>query len=124
MATVHGVYKDFHPNYIRLVYGKHEDQAAFDNALKEAIKNWEGYVKKLGGLLGEKKFIAGELTWIDFAIADFMQTLDLLSPEILKPCPNLVEYYRRVWALPELKNYFASDRFKERPCNNTSAAWK
>jgi len=97
MATVHGVYKDFHPNYIRFVYGKHED---FEADLKEAIKNWEGYVKKLSGLLGNKQFIAGELTWLDFAIADFMQTLDLLSPEILKPCPNLIEYYRRVWALP------------------------
>eukprot|EP00178_Gracilaria_changii_P002165 TRINITY_DN13236_c0_g1_i1.p2 TRINITY_DN13236_c0_g1~~TRINITY_DN13236_c0_g1_i1.p2 ORF type:complete len:125 (+),score=19.07 TRINITY_DN13236_c0_g1_i1:303-677(+) len=124
MATVHGVYKDFHPNYIRLVYGKHDDQAAFDKALNEAIPNWQPYVKKLAGLLGDKQFIAGELTWIDFAIADFIQTLNLLHADILKDAPKLTEYQQRVWGLPELKNYFASDRFKERPCNNTSATWK
>lgn len=68
--------------------------------------------------------MVGGLTWIDFAIADFFQTLGLLHEDILKPFPKLIEYQKRVWALPELKNYFSSDRFKERPCNNYTATWK
>ena len=79
MATLHGVYKDFHPNYVRLVYGKHENEDAFKNAVSEAVKNWEVYLKKLNGLLGDKEFFAGGITWIDFVIADFMQTINLLS---------------------------------------------
>ena len=100
MATVHGVYKDFHPAYIRLVYGKYDEQNPWDKALEEAKKNFENHLKKINGLLGEKEFIAGGLTWIDFAIADFMQTLDLMDADILKPFPKIVEYYKRVWALP------------------------
>ena len=124
MATCHGVWKDFHPNYVRLVYGKYENEEAFQKALAEAIKTFEPYLKKLTGLLGEKNFLAGELTWVDFSVADFLQTLNLLSEEILKPFPKLHEHQKRVWALPELKAYFSSDRWKERPCNNYVAHWK
>jgi glutathione S-transferase len=124
MATVHGVYKDFHPNYIRLVYGKYDEQRPFENALKESVAVFEPYLKKLHGLLGDKEFMAGGLTWIDFAIADFMQTLDLLSPDLLQPFPKLRDLHQRVWALPQLKDYFASPRFQKRPCNNYTAYWK
>ncbi len=124
MATIHGVYKDFHPIYIKLVYGTYTPENTFETALAEAIKNFQPHLKKLNGILGNGEFLAGGLTWIDFAIADFLQTLSLMSEEILKPFPKLTEYWKRVWALPELKGYFSSDRFKERPCNNYVAAWK
>ena len=54
MATVHGVYKDFHPNYVKLVYGKHESEEAFRKAVDEAVKGWEVNLQKLNGLLGSK----------------------------------------------------------------------
>lgn len=79
MATVHGVYKDLYPRYIRLVYGKYENDDAFKKAVEEAIKDWEVYLKKFNGILGDKEFLAGGLTWVDFEIADFMQVFNLLS---------------------------------------------
>ena len=124
LATLHGVYKDFHPMYVKLVYGKYDEQNTFENALKEAIKSFEPYLKKLSGLLGNKEFFCGGMTWMDFVMADFMQTLHLLSEEILKPFPSILDHQKRIWGLPELKNYFSSDKFKERPCNNYIAAWK
>jgi glutathione S-transferase len=81
-------------------------------------------LRKLAGLLGNKNFIAGELTWFDFTLADLLQTLVLLDGELLKGFPKLEEYYLRVWGLPSLKEYFGSERFRERPCNNYTAAWK
>jgi glutathione S-transferase len=124
MATVHGIYKDFHPMYVKMVYATYNEQNTFESALADAPKNFEPHLKKLNGVLGDKEYIAGGITWIDFALADFFQTLSLLSEDILKAFPKLTEYWKRVWALPELKNYFASDKFKERPCNNYVAAWK
>ena len=53
-----------------------------------------------------------------------MQTLGLLSEEYLKSYPNLLEHQKRVWGLPEIKEYFSSPRYRERPCNNYIAAWK
>jgi hypothetical protein len=44
--------------------------------------------------------------------------------EYFKSYPNLIDHQKRVWGLPELKDYFACDRYIERPCNNYTAAWK
>lgn len=79
IATVQGVFKDFHSAYIKLVYSPYTQEKTFESALQEAIKNFEPYMKKFDGLLGNQQFIAGNLTWIDFVVADFLQTLGLLS---------------------------------------------
>ena len=79
---------------------------------------------KINGILGDKEFIAGGLTWFDFVLADFLQTLTLLSEAYLLSFPKLASYQKRVWGLHELKGYFESERFNERPCNNYIAAWK
>ena len=123
-ATVHGVFKDFHRAYIKLVYGKYENDDAFKDALKQSVNDFEPHLKKLNGLLGDKQFIAGEITWVDFSVAEFLQVIGMLYEEYLKPFPKLVEYQKRVWGLPELKGYFSSDRYSERPCNGPIAAWK
>lgn len=79
LATVLGVYKDVHSSYIKLVYGTYTAEKTFEQALGETIKGFEPYMQKFSGLLGEKEFICGGLTWIDFVVADFLQTLGLLS---------------------------------------------
>jgi glutathione S-transferase len=61
---------------------------------------------KLNGLIYGKSFMAGEITWIDFAIADFIQILGLFSPNLISEFPQLKAYQERIWSLPELKNYF------------------
>jgi glutathione S-transferase len=34
IATAYGVFKDFHPNYIKLVYGNYNEARTFETALK------------------------------------------------------------------------------------------
>ena len=60
-ATVHGVFKDLHSAYIKLVYGTYADGNAFQAATKDVLPSFETHLKKLNGLLGEKEFIAGGL---------------------------------------------------------------
>lgn len=36
VATAHGIYKDLHPNYIRLVYGTYGAELTFEQALKDS----------------------------------------------------------------------------------------
>ena len=89
------------------------------------MRSIKGYLKKFDGLLGEKKFICGDdLVWLDIALSDFFQTLNILEPLLFDDYPNLLTYQKRVWALPELKNYFESERWIERPCNNVVGKWK
>ena len=52
--------------------------------------------------------MVGEITWIDFLIADFIQALGLMNSEYFEKYPKLKEYQKRVWELPELKDYFSS----------------
>lgn len=100
LATAYGVYKDFHPHYIRLVYGNYNENHTFENHLNTVVNDFQGYLKKLNGILGNKQFICGELTWVDFAFGDFFQTLHLLKPEIFNEFPNLKAYQERVWGIP------------------------
>jgi hypothetical protein len=60
-----------------------------EKALNATFELFEPYLKKINGILGEKQFIAGGLTWFDFGLADFLQTLSLLSGEYLKSYPKL-----------------------------------
>ena len=124
IATAKGIYKDLYPAYVQLVYKNYNVEYTLEQALAESVDRFEHHLRKLNGVLGEKEFIAGGLTWIDFGLADFLQTLTLLHESFLKGFPKLLDYYKRVWALPELKEYFSSGKFKERPCNNYTAAWK
>lgn len=116
-----------HPNYIAYVY-RNYGKGTFDEALnahREFCRSMNGYLKKFSGMLGDKKFMcSNELVWIDFALADFFQTLSILEPMLFDNYPSLLEYQKRVWGLPELKAYFESERYAERPCNNIIAKWQ
>jgi hypothetical protein len=127
LYTALGVLKDMHPNYITYVY-RNYGKGTFAEALnshRDFCRSMNGFLKKFNGMLGEKKFMcSNELVWIDFALADFFQTLNILEPMLFDNYPNLLEYQKRTWGLPELKAYFESGRFSERPCNNHIAQWK
>jgi glutathione S-transferase len=122
MATAWGVFRDTHIQFVGLCYG-HHGFPTFEAARENFPKQIRPYIAKLNGLLGEKEFMAGEITWVDFGIADFLQALGLFTPDLLTEFPKLKAYQERVWSLPQLKGYFSS-RFQERPINNYSALWK
>ena len=84
IATVYGVFKDFYSDYIDLTYGNYSNDEEFKAAVQASVPKFEPNFKKINGLLGKKEFIAGELTWVDFMIADFIQTIRILSKEHLK----------------------------------------
>lgn len=106
LATVYGVYNDFIPNLSKLAYTP-DPNNSWEDSLEAFAKNVDGQLKKLSGLLGEKDYFCGKLTWIDFVVADTMQVLNLMNPKILSHHPNLVKLQERIWSLPELKAYFA-----------------
>ena len=124
LVNAHSVMKDFYPNYINLMYGKYTETFIYEQEKEDIQEQFHGYLTKLNRMIKGKHFMAGGLTWIDFGIADFLQTLQLYQPDYFQPYPELVSYQKRVWSLPELADYFASDRFHERPCNNFTAVWQ
>jgi len=76
----------------------------------------------LNALLEGKEYYAGQITWADFAVAEFVQCLWLLDNHLIESFPNVWNQQKRVWELPAVKAYHQTDRWHERPCNNPAVA--
>ena len=103
-ATAYGVMRDIHSNYVSLVYGRYGDKP-FEEAKPEFIEKFRPGLQKLNLLLNERQFVAGEITWVDFAVADFMQTLRLMEPALIQEYANINSHIDRIWELPAIKAY-------------------
>uniref|UniRef100_A0A914PKV2 glutathione transferase n=1 Tax=Panagrolaimus davidi TaxID=227884 RepID=A0A914PKV2_9BILA len=53
------------------------------------------------------------LTWVDFAITEWLTTLQNLEPTILNKYSELKEYIKRVHNVSQLKEYYASRPFSK-----------
>ena len=74
-------------------------------------------MEKLNKMLEGKVFAAGEITWIDFVLAEFMQNLWMLQHDFVEGYENLWEHQKRIWEMAEIKSYHESDRYQEAPIN-------
>ncbi|CAD5213124.1 unnamed protein product [Bursaphelenchus okinawaensis] len=52
--------------------------------------------------------LPGGLSYADFVIAEHVQTIENLDPNLAATHPDLLDYKRRIHALPQLHNYLAS----------------
>ena len=72
---------------------------------------------------GKNEYIAGEkLTYLDFymlELCDFVQFLT--NGEFYEENKTIARYVKRVKGLKQLKRYFTSDRYLEKPFNNKVA---
>lgn len=60
--------------------------------------------------------VGDKLTYVDFiAYENIDQARLLLGEDILDQTPNIKEFMKRFEELPNLKEYFASDRFQQFP---------
>jgi hypothetical protein len=76
----------------------------------------------LNGLLEGKSYYAGQITWVDFPIAEFVQCLWLLEGKLIEEYGNVWAHQKRIWELPTIKAYHESNRWQERPVNNPAVA--
>lgn len=95
-ATTIGIYRDYHKKYVALVYGSKENFANKEQKTAE----WNTELTKLNALLEGKEYFCGQITWVDFVVAENMQAVGLLDSKILEPFPNIVNHQKRIWELP------------------------
>ncbi|KAH7948407.1 hypothetical protein HPB52_021974 [Rhipicephalus sanguineus] len=79
--------------------------------IADKLRQVDAYLAKHG------PFGAGKsVTYVDFLLYEALQVIKTMGPRtFLKDFPALEEYCQRVAALPGLKEYLASDRFKSWP---------
>lgn len=108
-----------------------KDNEGLKSAINEFLEGWGTGKKKTEGLneiLGEREYLLGYLTYLDFLLAELVERYEQCDQEIgtniVSGHANLLAHYKRILALPGVKEYRSSDRFKARPHNNWMATWK
>lgn len=105
MATIMGVMRDLHGQYVRVVYGVTDGNKDINEVIKDHAEKWKPMVTKLEKLIADKSFAAGEVTWVDFALSDFIQTLFMMIPDYKNEYPNLAAHQNKIWELEAIKKY-------------------
>ena len=108
-----GVYKDLSRAFSGFCYG----DRPYEEFKTEAIKSLKTGLDKLKGLLGERQWFAGKLTYCDFILGDFFQVLSLFDENFATDYPTLKALQERLWGLEGVNSYLKSEKFKERPIN-------
>ncbi|KAI6190774.1 Glutathione S-transferase-1 [Aphelenchoides bicaudatus] len=79
----------------------------FKNQFEPSLKN---VAPQLVKKLGEQRsgFFSSQLSWVDFYVADAVFTFNGFVPQAMQPYPELLQHQKKVYALPELKQYIAN----------------
>eukprot|EP00918_Siedleckia_nematoides_P082663 GHVU01181162.1.p1 GENE.GHVU01181162.1~~GHVU01181162.1.p1 ORF type:complete len:231 (-),score=54.54 GHVU01181162.1:923-1615(-) len=84
-------------------------------------------LKRISDFLGDKKFLVGDLTYVDFILREVVEQITAMAgdsdhktriPETLK------RHVERVNSLVEIRNYMKSERYMTGPWNNKMANFK
>jgi len=113
-----GLLVDLRVTFAMLVYNPAFEQMK-EGFLKELPTKLIGFEE----LLGKRKWIAGELTHVDFGMCEILDHIELCFPGCYKTLPNIKKYKDAFEAIPEIKAYKSSDKFTKFPIYSPMAAW-
>ena len=57
---------------------------------------------------GSGFFIKSGLTYVDFVLVEFFDTIRLLEPEVIGKYKELIAFVDKVYAVPKLKSYLST----------------
>eukprot|EP01069_Polyplicarium_translucidae_P012430 Polyplicarium_translucidae@DN5195_c0_g1_i1.p1 len=112
---------DHRNNIVAIAYGPQEK-------LADALVAWEkgicgDYLDRLTGFLGDKEFLTGDLTAVDFMAYEALHHTRWMVPNLFRKYAPLAKYMKSFEALPSMERYMKSDRFIAWPVNSPNSAW-
>jgi glutathione S-transferase len=84
-----------------------QEQVRKDVFLPAVAKSFPKFVKLLEQA-GSYFLAPSGLTYVDFVVAEYLQTLGRNDPEVFYKYPELSAFVERVYALPQLKKHLAT----------------
>ena len=97
--------------YFAIIY----ENRPFYKKKQELIKDIKAEMNRLVVFLGENKFVAGDnITWADFVIAQFFDSLSRLEPSFKTDFKTVAELQERVFNLNGVKEYLSSEVYRNR----------
>jgi len=111
---------DFRNGWVRLCYNPKFDILKVDYLEKTLPAKLDSFEK----FLGSRPFFCGDSpTFPDFHMYELLVQHAMLAPEQIKARQNLSAFIERFEALPKIKAYMTSDRYRKAPINNKMAAF-
>ncbi|KAM7538983.1 hypothetical protein Aperf_G00000053070 [Anoplocephala perfoliata] len=110
---------DFRNSFGQIVYNPDFKNllVKFKETLPQQFRKYEQY-------LGDNKWLTGEkINYPDFNLCELLNQLVKLDSTCLDGHSKLKAYLHRFENLPALKDYMASEYFKNHACNNKHAQW-
>lgn len=105
---------DYNTIFYYLAYEK--DDQTYEKKKQEFLNNLQVYLDQVSKFLGERQFVAGKnISYIDFALYEWLDKQKYYDSEAIKKHANLVEYQSRIEQLPTIKKYINSDKFLKWP---------
>ena len=117
---VEGVIADFRRDFTGVCYGPGFDAkkiAFFDVKFPVKAQSFNEYLQGKSWLVGDT------LTYVDFALCEILDHMQLMSPGCFDKFENVKNYLDRFFKLEKVQAYRQSDRFKKFPINNKMASW-
>ena len=99
--------------------------ASFEELRAQLLKDVETkYIQKFLSILEKRQFLAGDgITYVDFMLYEYSVLAFAMEPSLKEKYPKLVEYTKRIEALPAIKSYMESKEFIKYPFYGKNAAW-
>ncbi|KAH6934277.1 hypothetical protein HPB50_022857 [Hyalomma asiaticum] len=96
----------------------------YEEAMKAYADNIDNVLKPWDEHLADRKWALGDrLTYVDFLLYEGLDTHREFRGEAVQRYPHLVEYLKRFEELPNLKEYFASDKYHKYPILGPHRKW-
>jgi len=88
-----------------------DKEALHKNIFAPGIKNNFPIYERLLKESGSGFLVRSGLTWVDFVVSEFFNTISYMDPELWKQYSDLEEYRKRVQSLPQIKKYIESRKY-------------
>lgn len=93
-----------------------EQRLVYEKAMEDQLRIWDDHLQG-------KVWAFDRLTYVDFLLYEALDWNYEFKPEAFQPFPVLLAYMRRFEELPNLKEYFASEKYSKWPIMGPQVKW-
>ncbi|XP_050048374.2 glutathione S-transferase Mu 1-like [Dermacentor andersoni] len=112
--------RDLCLNLMNAATPKPEDEYgiySYSKKLGEVLKPWDDFLASRKWTMGER------MTYVDFLLYEGLDWHRQFKPCAMKGYMNILEYLKRFEQLPNIKDYFTSNRYKKWPILGPLRTW-
>lgn len=96
----------------------------YKDGLRSYAENTKDFLEPWSRRIASRKWVLGDrITYVDFLLYEGLDWHREFKPEAMHQFPEIVAYLKRFEELPNIKEYFASDKYKRWPILGPQREW-